>query len=74
MINAFASWVAAALKDDDFMLIDVGCSRGIDPAWRSFGGRLRAFGFDASLAEVRRLTEAETARHRICRGLRRDCA
>jgi len=61
MINAFASWVAAALKGNDFTLIDVGCSRGIDPAWRSLGSRLRAFGFDASLAEVRRLTEAETA-------------
>jgi hypothetical protein len=61
MINAFASWVAAALEGDDFTLIDVGCSRGIDPAWRSLGSRLRAFGFDASLTEVRRLTEAETS-------------
>jgi hypothetical protein len=61
MINAFAGWIAAALRDDGFMLIDVGCSRGIDPAWRAFGSRLRAFGFDASLAEVRRLTETETA-------------
>jgi hypothetical protein len=61
MTNAFASWVAAALKDDSFMLVDVGCSRGIDPAWRAFGGRLRAIGFDASLAEVRRLTETEAA-------------
>lgn len=58
--TAFAKLVAEALKDDVLTLIDVGCSSGIDPAWRLFGPKLRAFAFDPNLAEVGRLTEAET--------------
>ncbi|HET9387961.1 MAG TPA: FkbM family methyltransferase, partial [Gemmatimonadales bacterium] len=42
------------------MLVDIGCSGGINPLWRSFGSRLRALGIDPSLAEVERLTSAET--------------
>lgn len=58
--TAFATLVAASLKDDVLTLIDVGCSSGIDPAWRLFGSKLRAFAFDPNTEEVRRLRECET--------------
>lgn len=60
MKNAFAALVATSLKHERFTLVDVGCSGGIDPAWRLFGDRLRAVGFDASVAECDRLTAEET--------------
>lgn len=41
-------------------VVDVGCSGGLHPAWRAFGDRLRAVGFDPSEAEVARLRAAET--------------
>jgi FkbM family methyltransferase len=41
-------------------LIDIGCSGGIDDVWRTFGSRLRAFGFDPNLKEIERLNAAET--------------
>jgi FkbM family methyltransferase len=56
------SEIAAALKAEHFTLIDVGCSSGIDAAWREFGSRLRAFGFDPNLGEVKRLQVAESLR------------
>ena len=43
-----------------FTLIDVGCSSGIDRAWRMLGSKLRAIGFDPNLAEVERLNAKET--------------
>jgi FkbM family methyltransferase len=43
-----------------FTLIDVGCSGGINALWRSFGGSLRAFGFDPDGAECERLQRGET--------------
>src|SRR5208337_4344738 len=43
-----------------FTLIDVGCSGGLDPAWRDFGSRLRAFGFDPQVQEIERLIKAES--------------
>lgn len=43
-----------------FTLIDVGCSSGIDRAWRLFGPKLRAIGFDPNLAEIERLNAKET--------------
>ena len=58
--SAFASLVAGGAGFDHFTLIDVGCSGGIDPAWRCFGARLRAYGFDADAEECARLAEAET--------------
>ena len=61
MINAFASWVAAALKGDDFTLIDVGCSRRHRSRLAFARQPSACLGFDASLTEVRRLTEAETS-------------
>jgi FkbM family methyltransferase len=51
--------VAGGLLDDDFTLIDVGCSGGIHEHWRAFGGRLRAFGFDPQRQECARLNASE---------------
>ena len=48
-----------ALADDPFVLIDVGCGLGIDPAWRFFRDKLRGHGFDPQVAEVERLEAAE---------------
>jgi hypothetical protein len=60
MSEAFASLVAQGLKDERFSLLDIGCSGGIDPAFRQFGKRLRALAVDASVAECERLQKAET--------------
>ena len=60
MTTAFAAFVAGSLETERFTFIDVGCSGGIDPAWRVFGDRLRAVAFDASVDECERLTAAET--------------
>jgi len=43
------------------VLIDVGCSGGIHPAWRAFGGNLRAYAFDPDLAEVDRLRKDDSS-------------
>jgi FkbM family methyltransferase len=43
-----------------FTLVDVGCSFGINPVWRSFGDGLRVFGFDPNRAECERLQRFET--------------
>ena len=60
MSTAFAAFVAAALTSERFTIVDVGCSGGIDPAWRVFGDRLRAVAFDASVDECERLSGEET--------------
>ena len=60
MSTAFAAFVAGSLKFERFTFIDVGCSGGIDPAWRVFGDRLRVVAFDASVDECERLTANET--------------
>jgi hypothetical protein len=52
--------VAAAPAVRRFGVVDVGCSSGIDAAWRGFGDKLVAFGFDPNIAEVERLSAAET--------------
>ena len=57
--TGFLKYVAGALSGD-FTLVDIGCSGGIDPTWRAWGSHLRAFGFDPNLAEIERLTAAET--------------
>jgi FkbM family methyltransferase len=44
----------------DFMLIDIGCSGGIDTVWRSLGRRLRALAIDPNVAEIERLQATET--------------
>lgn len=60
MSNAFIQLAAQALQREHFTVVDIGCSGGIEPAWRDFGDRLVAIGFDASISECRRLSEAET--------------
>jgi hypothetical protein len=46
-----------------FVLIDVGCSDGIDEAWRAFGPSLVAHGYDIDVAECERLQAAEPFEH-----------
>lgn len=57
--SPFASYVAGCLQQEPFKLVDVGCSGGIAPGWRTFGDRLQALAFDANAEEVARLTTAE---------------
>lgn len=59
MSTAFAAFVAGHLSTESFNFVDIGCSGGIDPAWRVFGDRLRAFAFDASIEECERLAREE---------------
>ena len=42
-----------------FLLVDVGCSGGIDRQWRRLRGRLRAIGFDPDVREIERLRARE---------------
>ena len=55
----FVTFIADHITE--FTLVDVGCSGGIDPAWRQFGSRLRAYAFDGVAAEIDRLRAAETS-------------
>jgi len=55
----FARFVADSLKEDKFVLIDVGAADGIAPVWRSFGDKLSGFGFDPNPQEVERLNDVE---------------
>ena len=59
----FARYAAGRLVDELFSLVDVGCSGGIDEAWRLFGENLQAFGFDPNVQEINRLKREEKARH-----------
>jgi Methyltransferase FkbM domain len=54
------AYLAEVAADTEFMLLDVGCSGGIDTVWRRFGSRLRAIAIDPNLAEIDRLKRAET--------------
>src|SRR5258707_7939415 len=47
------------VRDDPFVLIDVGCGLGIDDAWRLFEPYLHVHAFDPQVEEIRRMTEAE---------------
>src|SRR5579875_1141880 len=49
-----------ATRIERFTLIDVGCSGGLDAAWRDFGPRLQAFGFDPNIEEIERLRRLES--------------
>jgi hypothetical protein len=51
---------AGLLAQAPFVLLDAGCSGGIDGVWRIFGEDLVAFGFDPQRSECRRLQQAET--------------
>ncbi len=57
--STFARLVARGLTEG-FQLADVGCWGGIDEAWRLFGDRLQAVGFDCISEEIARLRAAET--------------
>lgn len=59
MARAFPTFVAEKLRAEKFRLLDIGCSGGIDPAWRAFEPRLQVLGVDASETECRRLAELE---------------
>jgi hypothetical protein len=50
---------SGVLKDDPFVLFDVGCGLGIDSAWRLFEPHFHAHGFDPQVDEVARLTGEE---------------
>jgi hypothetical protein len=58
--TSFAKLVGRKLQHESFTLLDVGCSGGLDEAWRSFGSKLRAFGFDPNIAECKRLASLES--------------
>ena len=62
MRDAFLHLVASSLRQEKFTLVDVGCSGGIEPIWRIFGDRFAAIGFDASVAECRRLEKPRKVR------------
>jgi len=47
---------------EDFFLVDVGCSGGIDACFRSFGDRLTGVGFDPNVVECERLSALEMQR------------
>jgi len=55
----FPALIADNLKTDKFRLLDIGCSGGLDPVWRSFEPRLQALGIDASVTECQRLAGLE---------------
>ena len=55
----FASAIARSLSKEPFVLLDIGCSGGINPMWRIFGDRLLALGVDPNIEEVERLKARE---------------
>ena len=59
MALPFPALVARGLATESFRLLDIGCSGGLDPAWRSFEPRLQAIGIDASATECKRLAALE---------------
>ena len=56
---SFPALIADKLKTENFVLLDIGCSGGLDPMWRAFEPRLRALGIDASATECQRLAGLE---------------
>jgi hypothetical protein len=56
----FLRQIAAVLKEEQFTLIDVGCSGGLDAGWRVLGDKLDCVGFDMNIDECERLTARET--------------
>ena len=51
---------AGVFHGDPFVLLDIGCSGGIHPAFREFGNDLIAHGIDPVREERERLQRAET--------------
>ncbi len=58
--SEFLRQIAAVLREEQFTLIDVGCSGGLDVGWRVLGDKLRCVGFDTNIDECERLTASET--------------
>ncbi len=54
------SYLAEAVAGSEFVLVDIGCSGGIDQVWRRFGRRLRAVAIDPNLVEIDRLRGIES--------------
>ena len=52
-------YVAEISQPGKFLLVDVGCSGGIDRQWRRMGPRLRALGIDPDVGEIARLRGRE---------------
>jgi FkbM family methyltransferase len=52
-------YIAEITAPGAFMLVDIGCSGGIDRVWRKLGRRLRAIGIDPDVQEIGRLRAAE---------------
>lgn len=48
------------LLDDPFVVVDVGCSMGLEPGLRQFEPNLAGLGVDPLLSEIERLSEAES--------------
>jgi hypothetical protein len=59
MASSFPALIAQSLKTEKFRLLDIGCSGGLDPLWRTFEPRLQALGIDASVTECKRLAGLE---------------
>jgi SAM-dependent methyltransferase len=53
-------YLVEAVRDAEFMLVDIGCSGGIDNVWRCFGPTLRALAIDPNIAEIKQLESIET--------------
>jgi len=52
-------YLAEISAPNEFLLVDIGCSGGIDRRWRRLGRRLRAIGFDPNAAEIEKLAARE---------------
>lgn len=59
--TAVVEYLAPHLRED-FFLVDIGCSGGIDVGWRGWGERLAGLAIDPNAVEVRKLRELETQR------------
>ena len=59
MASSFPALIADELRTEQFRLLDIGCSGGLDPLWRAFEPRLQALGIDASATECQRLAGLE---------------
>jgi FkbM family methyltransferase len=54
------SYIAKLPAAPEFMLVDIGCSGGLDEMWWRFGPRLRALAIDPDVAEIERLRREES--------------
>jgi Methyltransferase FkbM domain len=60
MGSGLANLVREELRDEPLTLVDIGCSGGIDSAWRGFEPQLRAVGIDPNVEECARLSAIES--------------